>query len=261
MGESPGWIRGLIDAASLATIVTIMSLSLLSRILCLLVLLSFTRSAGAITLGQVDTFQGIANPAEVNWRNGANTVALVPSGGPAGAGDAYMQLSADGGGQGGRLVAQTYTVPPSFTSQWTGNYIGAGVTAIEFDLLNQSAVTLSIRIAFKTDTGQASSGYLSLQRAVLAPGSGWQHFSIQITPTMLAAIGGPAAYNTFFQNGFVEMRIINEAGTTNLNGDPVVGMLGIDNIRAIPEPTVTALAAAGLFLLGALWLRRRRCAA
>lgn len=231
-----------------------MSKKFLTPTLLALVLFIFPRPADAITLGQVDDFQG---GTTMNWLNGASAVALVNSGGPAGANDAYIQVTATGSGMGGRLVAQNYTFPPSFNSQWTGNYLAAGVTAITLDLINQSAVTLSIRIAFKTEITQASSGYLSLP-VILTAGSGWQHFSISITSANLTAIGGPSDYNTFFQNGFAEIRIINGADATNLNGDPVVGQLGIDNIRAVPEPTVAALALGGLILLGGQQLRRRR---
>ncbi len=212
------------------------------------------RPASAITLGQVDDFQG---GTLLNWTNGNSAVALIGNGGPNGIGDAYMQVTANGGTSGGKLVAQNYTFPPSFNSQWTGNYLAAGVNGIQLDLLNQTAVTLSIRIAFKTTTLQDSSGYLSLP-VILAPGGGWQHFSISFTAANLIPIGGPAAYNTFFQNGFAEMRIINEAGAFNLNGDPVVGMLGVDNIRAVPEPTVSAFLAAGALAAGAFLRTRRR---
>lgn len=216
-----------------------------------LVLLITVRPAGAIVFGQLDDFQ---DGTTMNWGNGANQVQLVGSGGPGGVNDAYMQVTATGGGAGGRLVAQNF-------NQWLGDYIGAGVTAIEFDLINQGAVTLSIRLAFKTESGFSSSGYLSLP-IILAPGSSWQHFSISITEANLTAINGsggtpPAPYGTFFQNGIGETRIINEAGATNLMGDPVVGQLGIDNIHAIPEPTATMLAAGGLFWLGVLFFRRK----
>ncbi len=226
------------------------------RLLTLAAALSFAlSSARAITLGQVDTFQ---DGTRMNWLNGASAVELINTGGPAGAGDAYIQVTADGGGSGGRLVAQNYTFPPSFNSQWTGNYLAAGVNAISFDLLNQSSVTLSIRIAFKTEVTQSSPGYLS-SRVILAPGTGWQRFTISIAPGALTAIGGPAPYNTFFQNGFAEIRIIHEVGSSNLNGDPVNARLGIDNIRAVPEPTVTGLALLGLGGLGVrAWRRGRR---
>lgn len=220
--------------------------------------MAFAQTAGAITLGQVDDFQ---SGDRMNWLNGASAVELIGSGGPSGAGDAYIQVTATGsGGPGSRLVAQNYNNPftiPPITSQWTGDYLAAGVTAIEFDLINQGPVTLSIRIAFKTDISQGSSGYLSLP-VILAPGSGWQHFSISLAAANLIAIGGPPTYATFFQNGFQEMRIINEAGATNLNGDPVASQLGIDNIRAVPEPTVLALATGGLLLLGVCLFRGRR---
>ncbi len=225
------------------------SLSLLVSILFFI-----ARPVDAITFGQVDNFQG---GSLMNWVNGASSLSLINTGGPAGVGDAYMQLSANGAGSGGKLVAQNYTFPPSFNSQWTGDYLAAGVNGIELDLLNQTAVTLSIRIAFKSNVRQDSSGYLSLP-VILAPGSGWQHFSISFTASNLTAIGGPAAYSTFFRDGFAEMRIINEAGAVNLNGDPVVGMLGVDNIRAVPEPaTIALLLIAGLAAGGQIVRRRR----
>ncbi len=245
-------------AGMLLTYPTMLTKSLPLTVFALF-LFCFARAAGAITLGQVDDFQ-TADPLDrMNWVNGASLVERINGGGPLGAGDNYLQVTA--GGLGNRLVAQNYNNPfavPPFISQWTGNYIAAGVNRIEFDLNNMSAVTLSIRIAFKTENSQASSGYLSA-RVIVAPGSGWQHFSISITPANLTAIGGPAAYNTFFANGFEEMRIINEVGSSNLNGDPVVGVvLGIDNIRAIPEPSTVALALSGALLLGARLRRGKR---
>ena len=220
-----------------------------------LALFSFVRPAGAIVFGQTDTFQD-PNQGTMNWVNGASMVERIATGGPTGAGDAYLQVtSIGGGGPGSRLVAQNYSFPP-VVSQWTGDYIAAGVNEIEFDLNNQSQVTLSIRLAFKTDVQNGSPGYLSLP-VIVAPGAGWQHFSISLAEANLTPIGGPAPYETFFQNGFAEMRFINEAGNSNLNGDPVVATLGIDNIHAIPEPAAGALAICGLLLLGAYFVRAK----
>ena len=44
---------------------------------------------------------------------------------------------------------------------------------------------------------------------------------------------------------------INEAGTSNLSGTPVVGQLGIDNVHAVPEPATIALLAGGLLAFAA----------
>ena len=163
-----------------------------------------------------------------------------------------LLVSADGSGAGGRLVGFNFTT-------WTGNYIAAGVNAISVDLRNFSNTDLSIRFAFQSEIAQGGPGYLS--GAMLLPAnSGWQSFTISIAPGSLTAVNGPTAYNTFFTN-VAWTRIIHSVGTSNLNGDFVTGQLGIDNIHAVPEPTTTALAAAGLLGLAAGVIRRKRAAA
>ncbi len=209
---------------------------------------SFARPAHAITAGQIDTFQ---DGTTDDWTNGglAPPITNISDGGPAGAGDHYIQVTADGSGAGGRLTTFNNV-------QWSGDYISAGIHTIEIDLLNQSAVDLSIRLAFRVDTFQNAPGYLS-PPMLLPVGSGWQHFSISITAANLIAVDEPADFTTFFSN-LTEMRIIHEVGTGNLIGDPIVGQLGIDNIHAIPEPTAATLAAGGLVALAALFQRAKR---
>lgn len=198
----------------------------------------------AVILGQIDTFQdGTTN----NWANGGlNFPVNISTGGPAGAGDRFLQLTADGNGPGGKLVVFN-------RDQWLGDYITAGVTGIAMDLKNFGNVTLSIRLAFKQDTAFGAPGYLSTTAFSLAPSSGWQHAIFLITPATMTALGGPDPFNTFFANP-AEFRIINEAGIADLNGDNVVSQLGIDNIQAVPEPSLLALSAFGLL---ALFVRRQ----
>ena len=88
---------------------------------------------------------------------------------------------------------------------------------------------------------------------LLPVGSGWQHFTISLAPANLTPVGGPSPWNTFFIG---EVRFINEAGTSNLSGTPVVGQLGIDNVRAVPEPTTTILLG-GTLLAVASGVRRK----
>ncbi len=193
------------------------------------------QSAQAILLGQVDTFQ---DGTTMSWSNGVpGNLVNINTGGPAGAGDRYLQLTANGtvSGPGGHLT--TFNL-----QQWLGNYIAQGVTAIEMDLRNTGTTTLSIRLAFKTQNVMNSPGYLSAP-VILAPGGGWQHLSFSLASANMIAVGGPAAYNTFFSSGIGDARIINEAGTANLNGDVIVGQVGIDNIHAVPEPSAFALLA------------------
>jgi hypothetical protein len=172
----------------------------------LLALLLFARPASAIVFGQFDTFQdGSTN----EWTNGpfAIPVTNINGGGPGGAGDRYIRITADGSGAGGRLTTFNFTT-------WTGDFISAGITTLEIDLLNQSAVTLSIRFAFEVDVQQNAPGYLT-PPMVLSVGSGWQHFSVSITAANLIPVGGPPPYNTFFSN-IMETRIIHSVGTSNL---------------------------------------------
>ncbi len=217
-------------------------------------LLLAVSSARAITLGQVDNFQG---GTLAGWGNGgvggAPPVLNVADGGPAGAGDRFLQIISDGGGAGGRLTAFNRT-------QWLGNYLAAGVTAIEVDLQNLGPTSLSIRLAFKGSLSMGAPAYLTTA-AVLAPGSGWQHFTFSLLPTNLIPVAGPPAYNTLFSTGLAEVRFINEIAANNSNGDILVGQVGIDNVRAVPEPAVSVLLAGALLLAGTLRMRRRRATA
>ena len=199
-------------------------------------LLLIARPANAIVNGQLDNFE---DGTTMGW---AGNMLQVKTGGPAGAGDHYLELTADGAGSGGRLT--TFNL-----QQWLGNYIAQGVNAIEIDLRNESTTTLSIRVAFKSQNLMNSPGYLSAP-VILAVGSGWQHFSLSISAANMIPIGGPAAYNTFFSTGIGDARIINEAGATNLNGDFVTGQLGMDNIHAVPEPAPAVTYRGWLALVG-----------
>jgi len=215
----------------------------------LVALLVFARPAGAIVVGQIDDFQ---DGTTLNWSNGGiigtTPVTNIPTGGPAGAGDRYIQVTSDGSGSGGKLTVFN-------RDQWLGDYPAAGVASIQVDLLNQSAVPLSIRMAFKNGPGNVdAAGYLT-QAMLLPVGSGWQHFTISLNPANLIPVGGPDPWATFFIG---EVRFIHAPGTNSLSGVPVIGQLGIDNIHAVPEPATTALFGGGVFLFALCFCRNRR---
>jgi hypothetical protein len=209
--------------------------------------LLFARPVSGIVLGQND---GFGDGTTMGWANGVpGALVNINTGGPGGANDNFLQLTADAVGQAGRLT--TFNL-----QQWLGHYVSQGVTAIEIDLRNLGSTSLSMRLAFKSQNQPNVPGYLS-PAMILPAGGGWQHFSIAMTAANLLAVGGPAAFNTFFSSGLGDARIINQVGTSTLNGDFIVGQVGIDNIHAVPEPAATTFIIAGLSVLALVRFRRR----
>ena len=121
------------------------------------------------------------------------------------------------------------------------------MTTIEMDLKNLSDVQLSIRIAFKQELGPGVPGYVS-QPFILDPGTGWQHVVFSLSMAAMITINSPFDYNTFFSGNFQEARIINSINP-DLNGDPIAAQIGIDNIHAVPEPSVFVLGTLGALTL------------
>jgi len=214
-------------------------------VVAFIALLIHSGAALGISPGLVDTFSGSLD----NWQKGKvdpTFLSVVETGGPAGAGDSYMQSVADGSGSFGRLTVFNQ-------SQWNSNYLSDGVTSIRMDLLNSGAVTLQIRLGLRNSSG---AGFISTLPFTLGVGDGWQTAEFSIGESDLTVVGSPGSYSSFLSSGFA-LRILHATGTANLNGTPVVSTLGVDNITAIPEP------ATGLLLLIAavalVW--RCRCSA
>ena len=202
--------------------------------------LSFACSVHAIVPGQTDTFE---DGTTQNWTNGGFNAPPVVNfvGGPGGPTDHAIRVTSLGGsGAGNRLT--TFN-----RDQWLGDYLNQGIIAVEMDLNNFSDVELSIRIGFKQEIGPGAPGYVS-QAFVLPAGGGWQHVVFSITPATMIPLNSPIDYKTFFSGNFEEFRIIH-APTPDLNGEPVVAQMGIDNIHAVPEPTSFVLGAIGLLVV------------
>src|SRR2546423_7118731 len=104
-------------------------------------LLVLAQSARAIVFGQVDTFE---DGTTMNWANGApGNLVNINTGGPGGAGDHYLQLSANGHlGVGGHLT--TFNL-----QQWHGNFIPPRETALQHDLCYHRATTAHMRPGLK----------------------------------------------------------------------------------------------------------------
>lgn len=205
-------------------------------------------ASAQITRNQIDTFE---TATTLNWANGGafgTPQPTVVTGGMGGANDHYLQVTADGSGPQGRLSVFNRT-------QWLGNYNAAGVNAVEMDLRNFSATVLAIRIGYKVSPVSGSPGYSSTTGFTLANDGLWHHAVFSLADTAMSPINLPStSFNTLL-NGPGEMRILHSA-TPSLTGDNVVAVLGVDNIKAVPEP-VGILAVALMGAVIAVRCRRR----
>jgi hypothetical protein len=205
----------------------------------------------AATVGQIDTFQD--NTTD-NWFSGGlgfgqhpPTPPHVVAGGKGGPADLYLVLTAIGGdGPGSRLSVIN-------TTQWTGNFLTSGISGIAMDLINLGTTTLDLRLQFEDPLfGPPADLAVSTVPFVLAAGSGWQHAFFSLSPSAFTA---PLGSVTAALSNTTAVRIIHSSGADEAT--PVAGVLGVDNIQALPEPSMIMLVGAGL---GLLLLRRRTLA-
>jgi hypothetical protein len=144
------------------------------------------------------------------------------------------------------------------TSQWRGDYLSEGVTAIAADAINLGVEPLHLRIAVQAGTNV----WVSRDAWELSPGAPWQpvHFSLAQSSLRLVTPGPapievpgmpPAAFSNVTQ-----LRIISSFEGLSDSGDILSGTLGVDNIRAVPEPASACGWLAGIVL----FVRRRRLA-
>jgi hypothetical protein len=204
--------------------------------------------AAAVVDGQIDTFEsGTTEGWSVGFGAHPAPPQNVATGGPDGAGDAYLLLTSVGGfAAGSRLAAFNQ-------AQWSGDYLTEGVGAILVDVNNLGATDLSLRLLFTDGSGQSGSHVaLSTQAVVVPAGSGWITAVFPITPSDLTA-----------QTGSAVQALSTTAQLWIFHNDqpafppfPIVASLGIDNVEALPEPSAPAALGAGLVLLA--WLDRRR---
>lgn len=197
-------------------------------------------ASATIVLGQIDDFE---DGSLMNWSGGA-APSNIATGGPAGANDNYLQIVADRpSGPASRLAMFN-------DMQWTGDYIAAGVTAIEMDVLNTGMVPVHLRLLTLFGGG---GDYTSLNASVIPADGMWHHVTLSLLPGDLLSVGGFDYNATFSSLPRLMLRHDEDPAGGQGSGDPINGTLGFDNITATPEPGTL-----GLLALGGLLLIRRR---
>jgi PEP-CTERM motif len=169
----------------------------------------------------------------------------VGTGGPGGAGDAYLQLTSFGGdGPGSRLSVLN-------TSQWTGDYLSAGLTAISMDVNNFGNTDLYLHLLivnFPDNPGPPTDVAWTLVPVIVAAGSGWQ--TVQFSFSSLFAPFGTIAGAL---SSVDELRLFHSVapvfGGPGMGAEPIAAVLGVDNIQAVPEPATLLLLGAGVAAL------------
>jgi hypothetical protein len=232
------------------------SVSLVSTALVFSVSVPVPTSALEISL--VDTFE---DGTTQGWA--ANLLGMgthpappenVPSGGPAGADDAFLLITALGGsGNGSRLTALN-------PAQWAGDYLDLGIEAIGMDVRNFGTSDLYLRLEFEDPTaGPPTNIAFSTSPIFLAAGTDWTRVIFPIAPPFLTA--GLGSVTEALSNTTI-LRLYHSSTASFPNPGPfgiptVVGQLGVDNIQPVPEPTTSILILSGL-IAGAF--RRRQLA-
>ena len=205
--------------------------------LCVFGVAALSAPALAIQIGTRDTFQDLTAQ---DWF-GASPV-NVASGGPAGASDAFLQSTSVGGsGPGSRLAI--YNGEP----RWVGDYLAAGVTALETDMVNFGSTTLEMRAVFFSASGAR---YTSRNAQLLAADGQWHHLTFNLDSASLFSVLGSDTYAQCMSN-VSRVMFRHDAGAPSSTGTAIATVAGFDNITAVPAP-------AGFLALGALALVRRR---
>lgn len=222
--------------------------------------------AAAITIDQIDTFE---DGTTQGWFAGGGPLGGSPpvppvnvsTGGPTGVGDNFLAVTATGGsGPGSRLVTMN-------ASQWSGDFIAAGIGSISMNVINLGNSDLALRLLFEDPTGGPPTNSAVSHAAVsLAAGSGWQSVVFSILDADLDALTGSVEGAL---RATTLMRLFHGPDAA-FPPTSVTGVLGIDNIRAhggrppttpttpVPEPSTWALGLVGLLVLtGARWRRTR----
>ena len=192
---------------------------------------------------QVNTFQA-GNVAA--WTNGDRITdpAIVAAGGPAGASDAFLRVTANGGGgPGSKLITFNQS------AAWSGNFTTAGVNAISMDLKNFNTFPLSMRIGLEETGG---TWYVLNPAFTLPADNAWHTATFNLAAANFSTVTGGTPLATGLTR-VREFRILHNP-SVDYRGAAVSASFGVDNIRAVPEPAATLLLAPLVPMLS----RRRR---
>ncbi len=206
------------------------------KLLLVTLLISSLGFSQNISAGQTSNFSSGTQGWKHQISNAFEPV-QVATGGPAGAGDAFLRTtnsSASGGSGSKHAVIND-------DAEWTGNYTAAGIVAITFDVQNPGTETLHLRVAFNKSFPNWAA---STTPMVIAPGTGWTTVTMPVTAADLTVSQGPeSAANILLDVD--QIRIVSNDGTDPTQaihkgqGAGVVYQSDYDNITAVDVLSVS----------------------
>ncbi len=202
-----------------------MLIRLIKARLCLLCLIAAASSVSSqVALNQTDNF---SNGTTQNWSKGNNS----PAGYLTNQNNQLQNIS-DGSGQGGKITMFN-------SSQWAGDYVGAGVTSIKMNVTNVSSSSpLHLRLVFAGSGGQNFITQYASKNAVIIPSGASQSIVFPIEDMDLDKLQSfsTATYQDIF-SAVLSLRLIHSVNGGSSNGSAVVATLVIDDITACGSST------------------------
>jgi hypothetical protein len=181
-----------------------------------------------VTYDQVDDFQD-PDDATAGWKGSRGGTAIPlrrADGGPGGAGDAWL-----------RIATSSFHLATRNRDQWTGNYLAAGIDAIELDLnhIRPGRDAVEIRIMLRGPGGIFASANLTDPIAT----NTWQRYRFGLTAADLIYVTGTGGTGNLIDTLIdVDTLVIrHDRADPGVPGDVhpphISATLGIDNIHAV----------------------------
>lgn len=209
----------------------------------MLIVCSTAGSAWAATVPTIANFDA----GEDNFAG--STVATVQIHAAAGGNpDGFVQLRKDFGPGFDEIGTQN-----SLSPEFLGDYAADGVTGAGFDLNVFNTTLDSAQLRMRRNVGE--NGWHYDFGAVLPNANMWMSYDVAFDPSWTDAMasangwmqetGSPSFADVMSSVGWLEVRLVNTGSS----------IVGVDNVRLVPEPS-----ALGLLLAGLVFLGRRRIA-
>ncbi|MBV1922802.1 MAG: T9SS type A sorting domain-containing protein [Flavobacteriaceae bacterium] len=174
-----------------------------------------------IEVGFINNFEDGTTQGWINGGTSPNPPTNIPTGGPEGENDSFLEeISSGGSGEGSKLIV--FNVNP----EWQGDYNVAGVNQISFYAKNGHTEDLFLRIGMSGGVGSrmVTTEYVSLP----ASQTTWTYLSIPIAPNDFTMFSGPNTPDEVLAN-VNGLRIISNPNISYY-GQSIEATLHLDNI-------------------------------